>query len=397
MKAQAVSLFRLSACIVLLCTLVFPVVNCVGFASGVVPVQVHKPSEGVDLVSIIHSNTKNRDEIFTEAVHLLENLNSSSSCNKLAATKLVSSCQAIGRGPEGPGDPDAYITLEFVRSLYAARLAICEISGAGRSVPIPCSSINGPPPTKRGFWGRSTQVIAPDDDDDDDQIQKAVLEPCLRDLESRPQWWTSYSNSKQNAVVICQASRAEIDKEDILETYHSILQSSTKLSSGFHEALRMAAEESAKSKAFAEAVELLRKDTLRSLEESTSSLIATVTHKLELALSPMLERISSALERLHLKHSTLEEDIENTQNSTMRLQHMLQYIYEESLSRSEQIAMTQKHDELAMSLQSKLVETRDDMAKLKNSVGDIDVSIEWLYARIVQIYEQEASVSKASA
>ncbi|RDW81450.1 putative nuclear membrane fusion protein Kar5 [Aspergillus mulundensis] len=383
MKAQVVSLFRLSPYVVLLYTIAFPVAECAGIASGMVPIQVHKPSEGIDLASFLQSRTQKHDEIFTEALQLLENLNCSSSCNKLAATKLVSSCTSIGRRPEGPGNPDAYLALETVRSLYAARLAICEISGAGRSVPAPCSSINGPPPPRRGFWGRPTQNIIATDDYD--QIQKADLEPCLRDLESRPQWWTSYSNSKQNAVVICQASRTEIDKEDILETYHSILQSSVKLSNGLHEALRMAAEESAKSRAFAEAIELLREEALRDIEKSTSSLMEKVTYNLETGLSLFSESISSALERIQLKYSGLENEIENSQNSAKSLQHMLQYMHEESLLRSEQIAMAQqqnakKHNELAISLQSKLNITQDDFAKLEASVSErlrgIDLSLE---------------------
>jgi hypothetical protein len=60
---------------------------------------------------------------------------------------------------------------------------------------------------------------------------------------------------------------------------------------------------------------------------------------------------------------------------------MLQYIHDESLLRSEQIALTQqqnaeKHNELALSLQSKLKSiTKDDITELRQEVGNIDSSL----------------------
>jgi hypothetical protein len=60
---------------------------------------------------------------------------------------------------------------------------------------------------------------------------------------------------------------------------------------------------------------------------------------------------------------------------------MLQYIHDESLLRSEQIALTQqqnaeKHNELALSLQSKLKSiTKDDITELRQGVENIDSSL----------------------
>ncbi|KAL6238817.1 hypothetical protein BDW75DRAFT_251988 [Aspergillus navahoensis] len=398
MEAGIFSLLRLSPYIFFLYTLIFPIISRADVALGVVSAQIPNPTEDVDLVSFLNFRTQKHDELFTEALQLLETLNSSSSCNKLAATKLVSSCKSIGRNAESLGGSDTYLTLEHVRSLYAARLAICELSGAGISIPSACRSVNGSPLPRRGLWGRHTRHSVATEDFD--YIPKAEFEPCLKVLESRPQWWTSYSNSKQNAVVICQASRTEIDKEDILETYNSILQSSAKLSDGLYQALKMAAEESAKSRAFTQSTELLRKEMLQGMQESTSTLLERMSHNIETRLDSLTEALFSALQRLQLRLWSLEGDIQNSSNSVDSLRHMLQYIHDESLLRSEQIAMTQqqnaeKHNELALSFQSKLKSiTEDDITKLRQDVGNIDSSLEWLYARIVQINEQEASVSE---
>ncbi|KAL4748683.1 hypothetical protein BDW72DRAFT_214597 [Aspergillus terricola var. indicus] len=316
------------------------------------------------------------DELFTKALQLLETLNSSSSCNKLAATKLVTSCKSIGRNTESTGGSDTYLTLERVRSLYAARLAICELREAGVPTPSACRSVNRFQPPRRGLWGRHTRNSLVTDDFDN--IPKADSEPCIRVLESRPQWWTSYSNSKQNAVIICQASRIEIDKEDILETYNSILHSSAKLSDGLYEALRIAAEESTKSRAFAQSTELLRKEMLREMQESSSTLLERMLHNLETRLGQFTEALSSTLQRLQLRLSSLEGVSQNFAIPRMCVSNN-----------------AEKHYELALSLQSKLKSiTKDDITELRQGVGNIDSSLEWLYARILRIYEQEASVSE---
>ncbi|KAL4812904.1 hypothetical protein BDW67DRAFT_178370 [Aspergillus spinulosporus] len=397
MEARLVSLLRLSLYIFLY-TLLFPVISCADAALGVASVQTLNPTEDVDLITFLDLRSQKHDELFTKALQLLESLNSSSSCNKLAATKLVSSCKSIGRDTESTstGGSDTYLTLERVRSLYAARLAICELREAGIPTPSACRSVDRFQPPRRGLWGRHTRNSFVTDAFDN--IPKSDLEPCIRTLESRPQWWTSYSNSKQNAVIICQASRIEIDKEDILETYNSILHSSAKLSDGLYEALRIAAEESTKSRAFAQSTELLRKEMLREMQESSSTLLGRIFHNLESRLGLLTEALSSTLQRFQLRLSSLEGDIQNSSNSAESLRHMLQYIHDESLLRSEQIALTQqqnaeKHNELALSLQSKLKSiTKDDITELRQGVGNIDSSLEWLYTRIIQIYEQEASV-----
>ncbi|KAL3430430.1 hypothetical protein BDV09DRAFT_189255 [Aspergillus tetrazonus] len=343
MEARLVSLLRLSPYIFFLYTLLFPVIS--------------------------------RADVTLGALQLLETLNSSSSCNKLAATKLVSSCKSIGRNAESTGGSDTYLTLESVRSLYAARLAICELREAGIPTPSACRSVDHFQPPRRGLWGRHPRNSFVTDFDN---MAKSDFEPCIRVLESRPQWWTSYSNSKQNAVIICQASRIEIDKEDILETYNSILHSSAKLSDGLHEALRTAAEESTRSRAFVQSTELLRKEMLREMQESTSTLLERMFHNLETRLGLLTEAISSTLQRFRLGLSSLEGVSQSL-----------------SIPRACASNNAEKHNELALSLQSKLKSiTKDDITELRQGVENIDSSLEWLYARIVRIYEEEESVSE---
>ena len=119
----------------------------------------------------------------------------SPSCNRLAALTLLDSCQTIDGS-----DPNAEDFLEDMRSVYAARLAMCEIVGAGSAVPPPCKSLD----VSSGTTVHQTSGIK--------NIRRDQLGQCLQSLESKPQWWTSYSIMKHNAMVMCQAARVDIEK-----------------------------------------------------------------------------------------------------------------------------------------------------------------------------------------
>lgn len=144
---------------------------------------------------------------FTQALQLLNSMQKSPSCNRLATSTLLESCQTIDGSIPGMEE-----TLEDIKSAYAARLALCEISSAGLVIPSDCrplmlvDDLEG----KVGLeWiigtGRAKSATS-------GNIGHRQLSQCLRSLESRPQWWTSYSNSRQNAVIMCQAARVDIER-----------------------------------------------------------------------------------------------------------------------------------------------------------------------------------------
>ncbi|KAJ0417824.1 hypothetical protein BJY00DRAFT_303131 [Aspergillus carlsbadensis] len=361
----------------------------------------HNVEADLDLVSMLNLKVQRQDAIFTEAVELLKSAELSPSCNRMAAGKLVTTCQSIGRKPETSADPDMRNTLDYVRSLYAARLAICEITGAGTPIPSSCLAVNASPSQKKGFWPFSSKETSADSDTEN--LSRNDLEHCLQSLESRPQWWTSYSNSRQNAVVICQASRAEKEKEEILELYKTILESSDKMNHGLWEALRMAAEESARYKAFAEATERLKNGILRDLEESKSTFQTTfevVAQGFESRYRSLAEAVTSTMGNLQTVATGLEKDIQSSSSEVNALRQTLKAIHNETLRRSDEVALTQKQNtamnsDLALSLKSQLQSvTENEIAKLGENVVDVSASLEWLYGRVGQILEQGESASK---
>ena len=169
------------------------------------PDTEHRSDLKTDLTALVRPSTIDRSEIYTEALSLLTSMQAAPSCNRVAASTLLSGCQSI----DGSG-PNAETSVEHARSIYAVQLAMCEIVSAGSAIPHQCKSLEPMKAKARnlGFSG-SAKAKAPFSQSD---VTSRQLCQCLQALESRPQWWTSYSNSRQNAVVMCKAAREDIKK-----------------------------------------------------------------------------------------------------------------------------------------------------------------------------------------
>ncbi|GKZ81696.1 hypothetical protein AnigIFM56816_006218 [Aspergillus niger] len=225
-------------------------------------------------------------------------------------------------------------------------------------------------------------------------VTKGQLESCLRSLESRPQWWTSYSNSRQNAVVICQAARFENEREEIIALHRSIIEGSIKLDRGLQEALKEAAAGSFRYKEFIHAVEDMRSKLVDSMEE-TELHFKTTFEKLVLDMSAyvssIIEPMVSAIRGLHGSAASLDRNIANAVEDVNKLQHILKLFHEEGTAWSQQQALTRQQDALSMSeLFSSLHSNLDtllqsDMEKLSNKVENFNSAL---------ILEQEQDISK---
>ncbi|PYH93030.1 hypothetical protein BO71DRAFT_400031 [Aspergillus ellipticus CBS 707.79] len=354
----------------------------------------------VDLLSSLNKSNRKQDVLFQEALGLLETMKSSPSCNRMAVSKMVTSCQSIGGKPEKT-NPDTHVTLEHIRSLYAARLAICELNEAGAAVPSQCFSVAISSPQKRRIFGISSHYNPRFNDVE--SIPKGQLESCLNSLESRPQWWTSYSNSRQNAVVICQAARIEIEKAELLELHKSIVQGSIKLDRGLQEAMELATAENTRHKEFVQSVEDMRGRLMQEMDNTELCLKAAfqrVYHDAEAYVGGVMGSVSSAIQRVHDTTTLLEKDIENASSEARSLRQSLQFLHDEAMERNEQMVSTQYRDsltnnELVLSLKSSLEALLNgDLDKLSLTVQSFGSSLEWLSGRIIQILQQEHSLSE---
>lgn len=258
------------------------------------------------MASLLKSKNEEYDVLFSEALGLLESMNASPSCNRMAVSKLITSCQSIG-GRSETADTNMFVTLEHVRSIYAARLAICELNEAGAAVPAPCLPITVRSLQKKGFFGISSNYKPRFNAAE--SISRGQIEVCLKSLESRPQWWTSYSNSRQNAVIICQAARFESEREELLELHRTIIQSSAKLDRGLQEALEAAAAGSSRYKEFVQVVEDMRGRLIYNLEETESHFkvtFETLFREMEAYIGSVINSVASAIGILHGKAALLD-------------------------------------------------------------------------------------------
>lgn len=160
-----------------------------------------------------------QSEVLTNAMKFINSMETSPSCHRLATATLLRSCQSI-RPPDDRSEEDTSTIerLNRVKSIFAARLAVCELTDANAVIPSQCNSLKTREnPAKSWVRKRFTtgennfkahEELAEDNYDESD----LEVSNCLNALESRPQWWTSYSNARQNAVVMCEATRSEIEK-----------------------------------------------------------------------------------------------------------------------------------------------------------------------------------------
>jgi hypothetical protein len=166
---------------------------------------------------MINQPSKRHGEVFVKAMDIVNSLQGSPSCTRLATVSLLNTCGSLERpvnaAPGGGDDVDTI--LDSVKAVYAARLAVCELTEAGTAIPSDCSNIVMTPKAyggRKGFLARASAAKQTVTILKEDKVNGKHLGKCLRSLESRPQWWTSYSNARQNAVVMCQAVRTNIDR-----------------------------------------------------------------------------------------------------------------------------------------------------------------------------------------
>jgi hypothetical protein len=145
-------------------------------------------------------------------------------CTRMAASHLMNECKMLENAPDfAKNRPEAY--LDSVKTEYAAKLAVCELLStqppSSAVPPMHCDILvpSSKACVKSGWWHHAQ----PDTDKQCYQTYKEhQYRQCLKTLESSSRYWISFSNARQNAVVMCQASRDAIERENHLETFKNL-------------------------------------------------------------------------------------------------------------------------------------------------------------------------------
>jgi hypothetical protein len=153
-------------------------------------------------------------EVYEEARLILEHLRSAPSCTRLATQSLIESCRTLEVADiEDPA-------LKEEKEKYSARLAMCELVGAEVTLPLECEAFvmsdrHCKKKASGGFINKLRGIKPPTQQAYDSCFAEPTIlqqQLCLRAIAEKPQWWISYSNARQNALTICQASRIAIEK-----------------------------------------------------------------------------------------------------------------------------------------------------------------------------------------
>lgn len=262
----------------------------------------------LDFTKILYSKNGNQDVIFSEAVRLLERIKSSSSCSRTATAELLSSCQQLDDNPKNR--EDFGVTGQYphddIKSLYAARLALCELVGAGSPVPSSCSSLYITTSPYRGVsppWKSDGP-----DTKQPENVPHSMLEPCLKSLESRPQWWTSYSNNRQNAVVICQAARMDIETTQLLKLHRSLTEHTASVNEALKNAIHDAGKVASVHKQFVRLTSEMRDNLVQEIEQTASearNIIIAWLNGAETSILSAARKITSGIHEVGLGSNAL--------------------------------------------------------------------------------------------
>ncbi|CAO1597068.1 hypothetical protein XANCAGTX0491_000897 [Xanthoria calcicola] len=259
-----------------------------------------------DLRSLLWTSPDSQSQIYTSALQVLEGLKSSPSCHRLAAATLIRSCQSIDGSSSDPED-----SLEDEKSVYAAQLALCEIRDAGSGYPedceafLPLHSAQSSRKVARSFSNADATTNA----------LKGKLSLCLQALESRPQHWTSYSNNRQNAVVMCQAARIDVEKDNLIQLHQSLVNTTSGANSVLMRALAAANKALLKQKQFATGVENFQQQLVRDLEASkahTQSYLRSMMKSIESALQNTVKPFSDMMKTVETEANEVQETLHSS-------------------------------------------------------------------------------------
>ncbi|KAL9101507.1 MAG: hypothetical protein Q9163_003233 [Psora crenata] len=340
-----------------------------------------------DLKALVRTAPEDHSGIYTYALQILSSLQVAPSCNRLATSTLLDSCHSID-GSKG----DAESHIEDVRSIYAAQLAICEIAGANSTVPSPCRTLAPSPDTRSLRDGPSLR------------LRKAQLGECLQALESRPQWWTSYSNSRQNAVVMCQAARVDIDKDDLIRLYQKIVETH----SDANAALAQAAQTSHKS------LQQLREDFMLAaqafqdqLKRDSESLntrmqlyFGKLMDSLESAFQATLSRVRSTASAMDSDMASLSKKINAASAVSAGLEKKVGRVLQKVVEGSAELAevntvQLEASRGMAKELQVSLQTLQEgDVSTLIQALGEMGLRLESSHQIIAKIYDRQNNIEE---
>ncbi|KAF2130579.1 hypothetical protein P153DRAFT_289062 [Dothidotthia symphoricarpi CBS 119687] len=240
------------------------------------------PSMNADLDTLFQYTTSRNHKVISQAVEFVVSMQTAPTCTRMAASHLMNECKLLENAPEfAKTRPEAY--LDNVKTEYAAKLAVCELLSAQphTSNPLPPAHCDIFVPSSRacgkgGSWWYNSKPTTSDDKQCYPDFNGYQYSQCLKTLQSSPQYWTSFSNARQNAVVMCQASRDAIERENHLEIFKNLTQVMSAVSSTMKDTTEEYESLVRDQKEFANAIREAQEQAKQDIQDVHDKAIATV-------------------------------------------------------------------------------------------------------------------------
>ena len=158
-----------------------------------------------DLADLLTVRDVDEDPLLEKAMYVIDSVSTRSTCHQAAAAQLLVTCKAVGK--DISAEEGKHELLERAKSVYGVRLSVCETGEGRAAVPAMCKPILVIP--------RQLNV-------EFEVVNSKSLPPCLEALMAEHYYWTSYSNSRQDANVLCQAITLEATKLEALHSYQRL-------------------------------------------------------------------------------------------------------------------------------------------------------------------------------
>jgi hypothetical protein len=293
-------------------------------------------------------------------VSLLRSLTDKPECYKTATHQLITSCQSIREDTLHP--KPSLEDLEKRKSIFAARLAICELREANANTPPQCKPILSS--SVAAYGGSSSSPSQPSADQ---QVRDDELRACLRALEAKPQSWTSYSNNRQHAALLCDVSRNQIIKDEALSLFHLLIGLGPDFVQALSDAFQHANLLQEAQTAFAKAFKDLHTEQVRDLAGAHQAYKAVIQES-----SDQLTNIVSHV----------SDTIRSANGSVTNLKQMVEAVFLSAVTGGAELASIRLRDaeanhEVAMSLKETMqgVASNDVAILLDSLTGAIDTAV----------------------
>ncbi|KAL9603797.1 MAG: hypothetical protein Q9219_000906 [cf. Caloplaca sp. 3 TL-2023] len=321
--------------------------------------QQQRIDPDTDLTVLLKTLPDSQSQVYTQALQLLEALKASPSCNRLAASALIDSCQSIdGSRVEAEG------SIEDLKSLYAAQLAMCEVSEAGTKAPGPCEPLW---PSKDFLLNRKLDQSSAQPGGSW-EILKGELSMCLQSLESRPQHWTSYSNNRQNAVVMCQAARAHVEKENLVKLHQSMVDTTSGAHAALARAVAAANRAMTRQKEFEKEANLFQQQMMRDLlstKTETQSYFGQVVKYVDTTLQGIVKHFLSKMKVVENEATNVEQALRAAAAEAEELKSNIGRVFQQVVEGNAEVAATQVRSWDGVS--SSMVELRSSLRNLRET------------------------------